>query len=143
MWKIKAKDIIYAEVASGGTMGNAGGLILYIFKKGRLRGYDTNMYHKIVYKKAAKLLYPNIKNYKKDYIFDYYYGGVGNDVFINKDISLKIGDECFILEINSKKFKLYTSVLGVFMRVAKLLKENRNEEYPTHMANFIKSKTTK
>jgi hypothetical protein len=91
------EKIIYAEFAPLGTMGNEGGVMLYIIKDEKLIRYEANIYKdENLYNDAVAVLEKNsissrpnkIKN--KNGIFKFYGDEIGNNVFINKDISLKI-----------------------------------------------------
>ena len=61
-------------------------------------------------------------------IFKLYDGGMGNSVFVNKDVSLKIGDDCFIFTKNDKEYIIYSSVEGVFNSVAYAMRMDLMEE---------------
>ena len=53
---------------------------------------------------------------------------LGNNVFVNKDVSLKVGDDCFIYTKNDKEYIIYSSVEGIFIRVAYAIRMNLLEE---------------
>ena len=126
-------DIIYAEFAGSGAMGCAGQVLFYIIEKEQLVCYKTNLFKdEITYIQATELLLSHQNSLKSDNIrteeilFNYYYGGVGNYVFVNKDVSLEITDEHFIYKRNKNEYHIYSSVLGVFISVADAMKKIEN-----------------
>jgi hypothetical protein len=123
------EKIIYAEFAPLGAMGNEGGVMLYIIKDDKLICYEANIYKdKNLYNDAVSVLEKNsissrfnmIKS--KNGTFKFYGGGMGNNVFINKDASLKIGNGYFIYVQNNEEYIIFSSVEGVFIRVAHAIK---------------------
>ena len=118
---ISAYDIIYAEITESGAMGCAGQIMFYIIKEEQLVHYSTNLFqNKNTYMQAEKFLLSYQNTLKSNdiqidkVIFDYYYGGFGNHVFINKNVFLKIVDQYFAYTKNNKEYHIYSSVLGVF-----------------------------
>jgi hypothetical protein len=131
-------EILYAEYAPLGAMGIEGRVILYIIINDIFACYEVNINEDInLYNDAVKILENNslssqtkkINNING--IFKYYGGGMGNNVFINKNISLKIGYNHFVYEKDNKEYSIFSSVQGVFERVVyammmyKLRKERR------------------
>jgi len=105
------KKIIYAECAQPYAMGKGGGVIIYIITGNTLNCYKTNIYKdKNAYYKAVDAL-------KKNGILNFYEGMLGSNVFINSSTSLKIADSYFIYKKNFKRYKIYSSVQGVFYSV--------------------------
>ena len=119
---IEIDKIIYAEVTPPGAIGNAGGIILYIPQIGtnELIRYETNIYNdEATYLLAEEKLFrhldrDNSNNEKLDLFFDFYYGGMGNNVFINKKVTLTIQDNFFIHKQDNLEFQIFSSVKGVF-----------------------------
>jgi hypothetical protein len=121
---IMAKDIIYAEYAELGAMGNAGGVMIYIIKENQLNCYGTNIYkNKGIYKNVIDILVENADSFRntnvvnQNAIFNFYGGGFGNNVFVNRNILLLPVDGYFVYINNDKSYFIYSSVQGVFDRV--------------------------
>lgn len=122
---IEIEKIIYAEVTPPGAMGNAGGIMIYIPQSGtsKLVCYETNIYHdEETYSLAEELLFrhldrSNTNNENENLFFNYYYGGVGNNVFINKKVKLTIQDDFFVYKTHDLEFQIFSSVQGVFNSV--------------------------
>jgi hypothetical protein len=54
---INPEEIIYAEMAGGGAMGNAGGIMLYLIKDDTLICYETKVFNdEEIYVQAEELL---------------------------------------------------------------------------------------
>jgi hypothetical protein len=128
------KEIIYAEVAGGGAMGNAGGIILYLIKDEQLICYETHLYtDEKVYLLAEKLLIKHQDKFKYDDInkgvklFNYFYGGMGNNVFVNKNVTLEINEGYFIYNKDGVKYQILSSVQGVFDGVVYAMKHPEKE----------------
>ena len=60
---------------------------------------------------------------KKKVWLKYCYGGAMNQVYLNKNILLKIDKNSFNFEHNNKCFRIHSSVEGVFKNIAKSLKQ--------------------
>ncbi len=125
MDNLSVNDIIYAEVAEGGAMGNAGGISVYILEDKQLIRYETDLLDdENSYLRAIKLLFQHQNKCKyenlevNEILFDYYYGGMGNHVFVNQQITLKKDDDFFIFQQEGDNYKIYCSVQGVFNCVA-------------------------
>jgi hypothetical protein len=126
-------EIIYAEYAHPGAMGNPGGIMIYSITDGNINCYETSIFvNENIYYKAVDILKKNqitsrdTKIINKNGIFKFYGGGFGNNVLINKNVSLKISNAHFILTKDAKEYKIYSSVNGVFDRVVfALLRQNR------------------
>lgn len=134
------EEIIYSEYAEPGAMGNAGGVMIYIINDDNLICYETNIkINESVYNKAVDILvrnqitsrYNNINN--ENGIFKFYGGGMGNNVLINKNLSLKIANGYFIYIKNEKEYYIYSSVQGVFDRVAfEIRRHDRHKKFLSH-----------
>ncbi|WP_299524871.1 hypothetical protein [uncultured Lutibacter sp.] len=130
---VLADEIIYAEVAGSGAMGNSGGITIYLIKAGQLVCYETSLFSdENTYLGAERLLFKHQNTYKHNDIktdkilFDFYYGGMGNSVFVNKNVSLKIGDGYFIYNRNNIEYQIFSSVHGVFDSVVYAMKGSEN-----------------
>lgn len=122
--KISVSDIIFAEYAETGAMGNQGEIIFFILEEEKMICYETSFYtNKNLYIEASELLLKHqkgIKNNKvqnEELLFDYHYGGMGNHVFFNKNKPLKKKESFFLYEKNGKSYPIFTSVPGVFNAV--------------------------
>ena len=131
---ISVYDIIYAEIASGGAMGCAGQAAFYIIEKEQLTYYKTNLFtDENTYTQVEEMLFKHsgLKGFPLDSSksqFNYYYGGMGNHVFVNINISLEIIDNHFVYKNSNNKYDIYSSVFGVFNNVAYLMQNPQNEE---------------
>jgi hypothetical protein len=119
------EEIIYAEYAEPGAMGNSGGLMFYIIIDGNLYSYETDIFNDKntcenaiaeLVTNAISSRYSDIKN--NNGIFNFYNGGFGNNVFINKNIELNVGNGYFYYLNDGKAYHFYCSVRRVFDRVA-------------------------
>jgi hypothetical protein len=118
---LSASNIVYAEYAESGAMGNVGGIILYSFKNNELIRFETNLFKdEDLYVEARDFLL----QHKKDY-FNYFYGGMGNHVFINKKVRLRINDGYFTFKAGSKIYKIYPTVRGVFNEVVHVMRNGK------------------
>jgi len=132
---LEIEKIIYAEYAPPGAMGNEGGVILYCITDDGLYCYEANIYKdENIYSKAVDILerngittrYNDIKN--ENGIFVFYGGGMGNNVFVNKNVALEIANGYFIYSKDGKKYKIYSSVEGVFFHVAVVIRRYRQSK---------------
>lgn len=120
---LSPREIIYAEIAGGGAMGNSGGIMIYVIKKEQLICYETSVFNdEEVYLIADNFL----SNIEKTF-FTFYYGGMGNNVFINKNIKLKIKQEYFTYLLNGFEYKIYSSVKGVFNSIVRAMNQPQNK----------------
>lgn len=129
--RIKPEAIIYAEFASAGAMGYAGCVTLYLIEDKTLFCYETSLLtNEDIYAKAVDLLLKHqdqIENEAavvQEIFFDHYYGGMGNNVFINKNIMLEIGDGYFYLKRDNVDYRILPSVQGVFNNVVHEIKNS-------------------
>jgi len=133
---ISVNDIIYAEFATEGTMGYAGQAILYIIKNEKLICFKTNIFteentytqrvDEILCKHSGLSENIDEKADNSKNQFDYYSGGMGNHVFVNKDVFLKVVDRHFVYEKNNKEYHIYSSVFGVFDSVVNAMRNSEN-----------------
>ena len=115
---IDFKDVIYGERSQSGAMGNAGGIILYVLKDEKLIKYETNSF------KDEKTALESLRQITlHEDLFDFYYGGMGNGAFINKMTPLEIDHEnkCFWYKSHKNRYRIDSSVYGVFKNVAAIL----------------------
>ena len=126
---INPEEIIYAEMAGGGAMGNAGGIMLYLIKDDTLFCYETNVFNdEEIYVQAEELLLKHQDSLKysdielQDCLFDHFYGGMGNDVFVKKNINLEINEGYFIYKKDNIEYIILASVQGVFNSVVYAMK---------------------
>ena len=102
--------------------------MLYIIKEEELICYITNLLSdEDIYLQVEKILFshqntvPTNDIQADEILFDYYYGGLGNHVFINKNVSLEINEEHFVYKKNNKEYHIHCSVPGVFDSVAEVM----------------------
>lgn len=133
--QLLVNNIVYAELAEGGAMGNAGGVTIYVLKDKELFRYETSLFDDDNFYSDAKnllLKYQNKFEYEnleiKEVLFDYHYGGMGNHIFVNKKITLEKAENFFTFKMRNNSYKIYCSVQGVFNSVAYSIdKRNSNE----------------
>ena len=132
---IEIDKIIYAEVTPPGAMGNSGGIIFYIpqSETNELICYETSIYDdEETYLIAEEILFKhsdrgNTKNEEENLFFTLYYGGMGNNVLINKEVNLTIQNDFFIYKLENLEFQVFSSVQGVFDSVANQLQKTEKE----------------
>lgn len=130
---IEPEEIIYAEVTPPGAMGNSGGIVIYIPQNetDQLICYETNIYDdEEIYLMAKEVLFKhldrqNTDNENENLYFDFYYGGMGNNVFINKKVKLGIKEDYFIYNTERLQFQIYASVQGVFNSVVNQIQKKK------------------
>lgn len=120
---LSPREIIYAEVAGGGAMGNSGGIMIYVINKVQLICYETSVFTD----EEVYLIADDFLSNKEKTFFNFYYGGMGNNVFINKNVELKIKKEYFSYFQNGFEYKIYSSVKGVFNSVVNRMSDTNNE----------------
>lgn len=128
------QEIIYAEVAGGGANGNAGGVLIYLVKDKQLVCYETNKFTDPEnYSLAAEILFKfTARQYDQEEkfesrIFDYVYGGLGNNVFIHKNANLEIKENYFLYLKDNAEYTIYSSVQGVFNGVVNGMNQAKND----------------
>lgn len=153
---LSVKDIIYAEYASPGAMGNSGGVMLYVINDNVLTCYETNIrMDKDLYNAAVDLLSTHQitsreKTINENGILNFYGGGYGNNVFINKKVTLKKGYYFFVYSKKNIDYIIFPSVHGVFSRVAVAIRKHyrpkktknseKTEKKYNHIVEFYKGK---
>lgn len=127
---LEPKEVIYAEVTLPGGMGNSGGIIIYILDKDTDQPicYETNIHNdEEVYRLAQDFLFKNLDRNitsieKEELYFDYYHGGMGNSVLINKTAKLDIKENYFLYKTEQFNYKVLASCPGVFQNVVGQMK---------------------
>lgn len=78
--------VIYCEISPMGAMGNEGGILIYLLDdKDNLITLETNVsLDKGTYDATSELMN------QKTNLFDNYYGGMGNHIYIKKGAQLEI-----------------------------------------------------
>lgn len=120
---IRFVEIIYAEIASAGAMGNAGGVMLYlIFNKNFLCLEVSLFTDSALYNFVAESLFEH-ENHKFFSVtsFRYINGGMGNNIFVNSNCSLSVGQGIIVYEKNNLEYQINCSCLGVFENVQQAL----------------------
>jgi hypothetical protein len=144
--ELAIEEIIYAEYALPGAMGNAGGVMIYNIKDGNFNCYEANIYkNENIYYKAVDILkrnqiscrYNNTINENR--MFKFYGGGMGNNVLINKNFSLKIADGYFIYSKNDKEYNIYSSVQGVFTCILSAMLRQKYRKYAHRFRDWCKN----
>jgi hypothetical protein len=107
--------VIYCEVSPKGAMGNEGGILLYLRDdQDTLFTYETN---ESLDKESYEVTSRRIDEHKD--LFEYFYGGMGNYVYVKKGTQLQIDKEnnCFWYFVGIAKQRIDSSVKGVFLEV--------------------------
>ncbi len=115
--------VIYCEISSMGAMGNEGGILIYVLDdKDNLVTYETNVsLDKESYDATSERI-----NQKAN-LFINYYGGMGNYVYIKKDVQLEIDEKynCFWYHSQDTKLRIDSSVKGVFLSLIAGMKQKK------------------
>lgn len=119
---ILPQEIIYAEISAPGAMGNSGGIIMYLIVDGTLICFKTNLFtdDEEIYEQAEELILKHQDQIEhtdlelQEKLFDNFWGGMGNQVFVNSKIKLEIADGYFIYKKDNIEYQILTSVKGVF-----------------------------
>ncbi|MBQ3410022.1 hypothetical protein IJG66_01535 [Candidatus Saccharibacteria bacterium] len=121
--KLKPADVIYAEVANPGAMGNAGGVIFYVFQNNEFTTYETNCFkNENEFTKSFLFL----KQHENEFVqMD---GGFGNMVFaqVGSQLEVNAAHESLIYEHGGKRFDILTSVVGVYNHIYETIEELTN-----------------
>lgn len=121
---LNINDIIYSEIAASGAMGNAGGVMVYIFVNSEFILYHTNVFdNKLVYQKIRELLFQGQE--EKQSCLNYHYGGMGNHAFTNKNFDLIKEESHFVFKTKDSVYKILPSVNGVFELVSHSLEKSK------------------
>lgn len=131
---IEIDKIIYAEVTPPGAMGNSGGIIIFIRQDNNteMHCFETSIYDdEETYLLAEELLFKHLDREnnvggKEKLYFDFYYGGMGNNVFINKKINLSVQDNYFVYHVDDLEYQIFSSVQGVFNSVVNHMNSNKS-----------------
>lgn len=128
---LNAHDIIYCELAGGGAMGNSGGIIIYVIEENELICYEINHFDgDKLYNDAEVLILQHQKEFINGHIqireclFTFYYGGMGNSVFINKNAQLQVEEDHFVYKKDNQEYKIISTCRGVHESIAYNLKSD-------------------
>ena len=80
----------------------------------------------LLLKHQDQLTYTDIELQEK--LFDHFYGGMGNNVFVNKNITLEIEDGFFTFKKDTVDYQILPSVRGVFISVVSIMKNTKSDE---------------
>ena len=120
--RLDPHGILYAEVTPPGAMGNAGGVMLYAYRDGKIYYYETNYYRdQPLFLEAEQLLLRHEATTKQDVaraVFEVLYGGMGNLAFVNRQVKLEVGADHLVYLIDGRAYKVHCSVQGIFLSVA-------------------------
>lgn len=131
---IEIDKIIYAEVTPPGAMGNSGGIIIFIRQDNNteMLCFETSIYDdEETYLLAEEVLFKHLDREnnvggKEKLYFDFYYGGMGNNVFIKKKINLSVQDNYFVYHVDDLEYQIFSSVQGVFNSVVNHMNSNKS-----------------
>lgn len=131
---IEIDKIIYAEVTPLGAMGNSGSIIIYIRQDNNtdMICFETSIYDdEETYLLAEEVLFKHLDrgnnvSGKEELYFDFYYGGMGNNIFINKKINLLVQDNYFVYHEDNLEYQIFSSVQGVFDSVVYHMNSNKS-----------------
>lgn len=124
-------QVIYAEVTPPGSMGNAGGIVIYI-REGGSRAficYETSIHaDEQTYLSAEAKLHGHVYSEHMGSgdatrCLDLYYGGMGNNVFVNRNMTLSAQDDFFVCHADGQEYQVIPSVYGVFRFVSAQLQK--------------------
>lgn len=125
---INFNNIIYAEFTEPGGMGNAGGIMLYLISDAKLHCHETNIFNnEDTYKLTGKILQDNLLEHElvadksQSNNLHYYYGGMGNHVFINANARLIFHENYFVYRAANDEYQIIPSAMGVFNAVLELM----------------------
>lgn len=112
-------NVVYAEYASLGAMGNSGGVTMYARHGGQMIRYGTNIQED----EATYVAFDKAIARNKDKFLPYY-GGMGNYVFMHKQSNIIEDDvqERFFIIDGQKEFLIDSSCRGVYLSVSARMK---------------------
>jgi hypothetical protein len=117
--------VIYGEISPKGAMGNEGGILLYVLgSEDKLTTYEANLeIDAPIFSAVSERIDQNAN------LFTGHYGGMGNHVFIKKDIQLDIDEKygCFWYHAQNTKLRIDSSVKGVFESVVAEMKQEKTK----------------
>ncbi len=131
-------QVVYAEVTPAGAMGNSGGILIYVEESGALTKYEVNVYHDSeAYFRAEEALFKHVRipgdedgSTKNELLFDYFWGGMGNNVLVNKYAALEVEADSFSIQKNGTRHLIHPSCSGVFESVARELQRRKASPRP-------------
>ena len=120
---LKTKSIIYAEIAEGGAMGDAGSARLYVYADGKVLYYYCSLHNDNPEENEGYgALYEYLDDEDNRNVLDYCYAGFGNHAYKDKAAKLvQNDDECgfeYTLPNSKDKYLLRCSCQGVYMHIA-------------------------
>ena len=119
--KIKPEEIIYAEFAEGGAMGEPGTARLYVLENGEMHFFlvDLNQSSEEDDVHAYANVYTLLRELEEKKILLTAYGGYGNHVWKVKNVVFQRDDDkaCFIYEVDGRTYEIMASVRGVYFHV--------------------------
>lgn len=126
---LKIENLIFAEYAEKGAMGNSGGLHIYIYEKDRVVCYECSVFDdEEMFCAVVDFLNKYQTEFQSTDIsalgdeLKYYSGGMGNHVFIPKNINLEIINKGFKFNDTDEDYFIQCSVGGVFGSVAQKMR---------------------
>jgi hypothetical protein len=130
---LQASDIVYAEFAEGGAMGCPGQLMLCLIQEQQIVCYLASIFEdeetcvqvvELLLKHSGFKTFPFLGKAERtddNPLYDYYFDGLGNHVFMNAKYPFKLAgkgfDGHFICIIDDRKYEIYTSVYGIFNKI--------------------------
>lgn len=114
--------VYYMEVTAPGGMGNVGGVVVEVLAGSELIRYETHFDADEAAWEAAR---EKMKAHRA--LFDYHYGGYGNDAFVKKDAGIVVDEPSsrFKFEHDGRSYNFSSSVPGVFSMVAAAMRRAR------------------
>lgn len=115
---------LYAELASGGAMGDPGSARLYtLTRDGELKYYYASLYHDDPEETAGyEALYEKLNEWENLGAFEHLYAGFGNDAYKASDLDFSRDDDnCTFLYYSAdfdRNYKLPASCQGVYDHIA-------------------------
>lgn len=131
MNSLDANAIIYAEIALPGAMGSPGNVLIYVYQTDtkELVRYTTNIHNdEETYCLAEEMLFQHADQKEIDQKtgeelhFDMYHGGMGNTIFINKNVTLDLHDHFFTYKTDGLTFQLFSSIYVIYSKVRNQMK---------------------
>ena len=118
---IKPEEIIYAEFAEGGAMGEPGTARLYALMNNEMHYFLVNLNQSSEEDDihAYANIYTMLRELEEKKILTTMYGGYGNHVWKAKNAVFQRDDDnaCFIYESDGREYELAASVRGVYFHV--------------------------
>jgi hypothetical protein len=123
--QMDVNDILYAELGGVGAMGNNGRIILCVLQEKTWLRFEISVFEKeALFEKVYTLVSDGVPVYSspgkqgENCAFIYYYGGMGNDVYVNKRIKLEIHEGYFSFKKDNNTYLIQPSFEGIFDGIA-------------------------